>query len=332
MDLAYIPSPSQGVWHLGPLPIRAYALCILAGVAMAIFVGNRRWLARGGRPGTMGDIAVWAIPFGLVGARLYNVVTDPELYFGSGRDPWDAFKVWNGGLGVWGAVAVGALGGYIACRRRGISFLAIADAAAPGIVLAQAIGRWGNYFNQELYGKPSTLPWALEISPAHRETSMLDKATYQPTFLYESIWDLGVAGLVIWAERRFSLGWGRAFALYVMAYTVGRGWIEYLRVDTANHILGVRLNVFTAVVVFLLALVFFLVSRKRHPGPQPIIDTRSVGAAGSVSSAVGDEPPDSGLASDEVPDEPVEQPAGADPPQATGETDGALEADDGAQR
>ncbi|MEJ7629794.1 MAG: prolipoprotein diacylglyceryl transferase [Nocardioidaceae bacterium] len=271
MILASFPSPGQGVWHLGPLPVRAYAVCILLGVLVAIWLGERRWVARGGQPGTIGDIAVWAVPFGLVGARLYHVVTDPELYFGAGEDPWTAFFIWQGGLGIWGAIAMGALGAYIACRRKGISLLAVADASAPGIVLAQAIGRWGNYFNQELYGRPSTLPWAVEIDPAHREAGMLDDTTYQPTFLYESIWDLGVAGLVIWAERRFRLGFGRAFALYVMAYTVGRGWIEYLRVDTTNHVLGVRLNVWTSVVLFLLAAGFFVWSSKRHPGQQVVV-------------------------------------------------------------
>ncbi|MEP6651436.1 MAG: prolipoprotein diacylglyceryl transferase family protein, partial [Lapillicoccus sp.] len=142
MNLASIPSPGEGVWHVGPLPLRAYALCILAGVLVAIWLGNRRWEARGGQPGTMSDLAVWAVPFGLVGARLYHVVTDPELYFGDGKNPWDAFTIWKGGLGIWGAIAMGALGAYIGCRRKGISFRAVADAAAPGIALAQAIGRF----------------------------------------------------------------------------------------------------------------------------------------------------------------------------------------------
>jgi phosphatidylglycerol---prolipoprotein diacylglyceryl transferase len=271
MNLAYIPSPGQGVWDIGPLPIRAYALCILLGVVVAIVVGERRWVARGGRPGTVGDIAIWAVPFGLVGARLYHVVTDPELYFGSGKDPWAALYIWKGGLGVWGAIAFGALGGYLACRRRGIPFPAVADALAPSLALAQAIGRWGNYFNQELYGRPSTLPWAVEIDPANREDGYEKYATYHPTFLYESLWCLGVAGLVIWADRRFRLGHGRAFALYVMAYTVGRVWIEDLRVDTANHVLGLRLNEFTCLVLFVLAAVYFVISAKRRPGREVVV-------------------------------------------------------------
>lgn len=271
MTAAYLPSPSQGVWHLGPFPVRAYALCIIAGIIAAVWLGDRRWVARGGQPGTVGDIAVWAVPFGLVGGRLYHVVTDPELYFGAGKNPVAALYIWRGGLGIWGAIALGALGAYIGCRRRGIKFRAFADALAPGIVLAQAIGRWGNWFNQELYGKPTTLPWALKIDPAHRGDYQ-QYATFHPTFLYESLWDLGVAGLVIWADRRFRLGYGRAFALYVMAYTAGRSWIEYLRVDPANHIFGVRLNVWTSIVVFAAAAAYFVVSAKRHPGRETDVE------------------------------------------------------------
>ncbi|MGI8578045.1 MAG: prolipoprotein diacylglyceryl transferase [Nocardioidaceae bacterium] len=272
MTVAYIPSPGVGVWHLGPLPIRAYALCILAGVVVAIWLGNRRWIARGGRPGTVADIAVWAVPFGLVGARVYHVITDPELYFTAGKNPWAAFYIWRGGLGIWGAISLGALGAYIGCRRNGAKFRAVADALAPGIVLAQAIGRWGNWFNQELYGKPTTLPWGLEIDPAHRG-SYQQYSTFQPTFLYESIWDVAVAVLVIWADRRFRLGYGRAFALYVMAYTVGRGWIEYLRIDTANHFLGLRLNDWTSLVVFLAATAYFVIVGRLHPGREPVVQT-----------------------------------------------------------
>jgi prolipoprotein diacylglyceryl transferase len=272
MNLASIPSPGQGVWDLGPFPIRAYALCILLGVVVAIVIGDRRWVARGGRRGTVGDIAIWAVPFGLVGARLYHVITDPELYFESGENPWKAFAIWKGGLGIWGAIALGALGAYLACRRRGIPFPAVADALIPGIAVAQAIGRWGNYFNQELYGRPSTLPWAVHIDPANREKGYEQYATYQPTFLYECLWDLGVAGLVIWADRRFRLGHGRAFALYVMAYTVGRAWIEDLRVDTANHILGLRLNEFTCLVLFVLAAIYFVLSARHRPGREEIVE------------------------------------------------------------
>jgi prolipoprotein diacylglyceryl transferase len=271
VDLAFIPSPGQGVWHLGPFPIRAYALCIIAGVIVAIWMGERRWVARGGRPGQVGDIAIWAVPFGLVGGRLYHVLTDWRLYFGDGRNPVSVLYVWQGGLGIWGAIALGALGAYIGARRARVRFPPLADALAPGIAVAQAIGRWGNWFNQELFGKPTTLPWGLEIDPAHRQDLPVKYQAYEtfhPTFLYESIWDLGVAGLVIWADRRFRLGHGRAFALYVAAYTAGRAWIEYLRIDPVQEsdVFGLRLNVWTSLVVFVAAVAYFVWSARRHPG------------------------------------------------------------------
>ncbi|GAA2410523.1 prolipoprotein diacylglyceryl transferase [Streptomyces coeruleofuscus] len=279
MELAFIPSPSRGVLYLGPIPLRGYAFCIIIGVFVAVWLGNKRWIARGGRTGTVADIAVWAVPFGLVGGRLYHVITDYELYFSEGRDWVNAFKIWEGGLGIWGAIALGALGAWIGCRRRGIPMPAYADAVAPGIALAQAIGRWGNWFNQELYGKPTDLPWALEI------TSSADgrvPGTYHPTFLYESLWCIGVAVLVIWADRRFRLGHGRAFALYVAAYCAGRAWIEYMRVDDAHHILGLRLNVWTAMLVFVLAVTYLVVSSKKRPGREAVVEP---GASGGEAAA-----------------------------------------------
>ncbi|MEV6315020.1 prolipoprotein diacylglyceryl transferase [Streptomyces sp. NPDC051776] len=270
MDLAYIPSPSTGVIHLGPIPLRGYAFCIIIGVFVAVWLGSRRWVARGGLPGTVADIAVWAVPFGLVGGRLYHVITTYEPYFGKNGDWVDAFKIWEGGLGIWGAIALGAVGAWIGCRRRGIPLPAYADAVAPGIALAQAIGRWGNWFNQELYGRATDLPWALKIDgdPGSGRVA----GTYHPTFLYESLWCIGVALLVIWADRRFKLGHGRAFALYVAAYTVGRGWIEYMRIDEAHHILGVRLNVWTSIVVFLAAVSYMIVSANRRPGREAVVE------------------------------------------------------------
>ncbi|MFH8286798.1 prolipoprotein diacylglyceryl transferase [Streptomyces antibioticus] len=279
MELAYIPSPSRGVLYLGPIPLRGYAFCIIIGVFVAVWLGNKRWIARGGRAGTVADIAVWAVPFGLVGGRLYHVITDYELYFSEGRDWVDAFKVWEGGLGIWGAIALGAVGAWIGCRRRGIALPAYADAIAPGIALAQAIGRWGNWFNQELYGKATDLPWALHITSS---TDGRLPGYYHPTFLYESLWCIGVALLVIWADRRFKLGHGRAFALYVAAYCAGRGWIEYMRIDDAHHVLGLRLNVWTAIVVFVLAVTYIVVSAKKRPGREEIVEP---GAAEDGSDA-----------------------------------------------
>jgi len=272
--LATIPSPDQGVWHLGPLPIRAYALCIIAGIIVAIWWGERRWVARGGIKGEVTDIAVWAVPFGLVGGRLYHVITDNQKYFGPGKNPLAALEIWNGGLGIWGAIALGAVGAWVGCRRKGIPLPALADALAPGIVTAQAIGRLGNYFNQELYGGDTTLPWGLEIyrrvTPDGREDALagvaIDHTPIQvvhPTFLYELLWNLGVALLVVWADRKFRLGHGRAFALYVAGYTVGRFWIELMRSDEATLILGTRVNVFVSALVFLGAVAYFVVARSR---------------------------------------------------------------------
>jgi prolipoprotein diacylglyceryl transferase len=261
--LAYIPSPSTGVWEIGPFPLRAYALGIIVGALLAIWIGERRFVARGGREGLISDVAIWAIPFGIVGARIYHVATDPELYFGEGRRAIEALYIWNGGLGIWGAISGGALGAYVACRRNDVSFAAVADALAPGLLVAQAVGRIGNWFNSELFGRPTDVPWALEIAPQNRPPGYEQFATFHPTFLYEMLWNLAAAALIVVLDRRVRFTGGRAFALYVMLYTAGRFWIEQLRIDTANEVLGVRLNVFTAVIVFVLALAYFLWSRRR---------------------------------------------------------------------
>jgi prolipoprotein diacylglyceryl transferase len=282
MKPAFFPAPPGAVFHLGPLPIRAYALCIILGVLAAVWIADRRWLARGGGAGVVGDVATWAVPFGLVGARIYHVITDPELYFGRGKHPIGALEIWHGGLGIWGAIAFGALGAFLALRRRGAPFAAFADAAAPGLAVAQAIGRWGNYFNQELFGRPSGLPWALTVTPGQRPAGYANVAHYQPTFLYESLWDLTVAGLVIWADRRFRLGRGRAFALYVAAYTAGRGVIESVRIDHANHYLGLRLNDWVSIGVFTAAVAFLVLRR----GPR-----EELGATGHLPSK-SDQPGD----------------------------------------
>lgn len=271
MVRASIPSPSSGVLHLGFFPLRAYALCILVGIVVCVWWADRRMVAKGYPKGVVYDIAVWAVPFGIVGGRLYHVITDNQLYFRDGRDPVQSLEIWRGGLGIWGAIALGALGAWIGAKRHRvpIRFSDLADSLGPTIPIAQALGRFGNYFNQELYGRPSTLPWALKIDPAHREPRYANVATYQPTFLYEAIWDVGVAGLVIWAERRFKLGAGRAFALYVAAYCVGRGWIEYLRIDEAHRYLGLRLNDYTSLALFLFAVAYMWVKRPARSSHAP---------------------------------------------------------------
>lgn len=271
MNLASIPSPSQSVWELGPFPVRAYALCIILGVVAAIWVGDKRFQARGGKPGAVADVAVWAIPFGLVGARLYHVVTNPELYFAEGREPIKALYIWEGGLGIWGAIGLGALGAYIGCRRQGIKFAPFADALAPGVLLGQAIGRWGNWFNQELFGGPTDLPWGLEIDPARRPQGYEQFETFHPTFLYESLWSLAGFFVLIWADRRFKLGGGRVVALYVAVYTAGRFWIEGMRIDTAHEFLGLRLNQWTSLVLFALAVAAFVWLTKTGRGARETV-------------------------------------------------------------
>ncbi|MGZ4603443.1 MAG: prolipoprotein diacylglyceryl transferase [Kineosporiaceae bacterium] len=272
---ATLPSPTQGVWQVGPFPLRAYALCILAGIVVAIWLGDRRWRQRGGRAGTVLDIAAWAVPFGIVGGRLYHVLTSWQPYFGAGGHPLQALYIWEGGLGIWGAVTLGAAGAYIGARRAGILMPPLADALAPGIVLAQAIGRWGNWFNNELYGRPTSLPWGLRIyewDPAagHAVTGPDGKAvvlgTFHPTFLYESLWDVMTAVVLILIDRRYRIGHGRLFATYALIYAAGRFWIEALRIDPANHILGLRLNLWTSLLVGLGALAYIIVSARLRPG------------------------------------------------------------------
>jgi phosphatidylglycerol---prolipoprotein diacylglyceryl transferase len=277
--LAYIPSPSQGVWHLSFIPIRAYALFIVAGIVVALMLGDRRWVARGGQAGVIYDIALLVVPFGLIGGRLYHVITDWRTYFGDdGAGLLGAFRIWDGGLGIWGAVALGGVGAWIGCRYKGIPLPAFGDAIAPGIILAQAIGRVGNYFNQELFGRPTTLPWGLEIyerlnaNGAHDNlngvsTGQLEQVVH-PTFLYELLWNLLVFAVLIYLDRRFKIGHGRLFAIYVAAYCLGRFWIELMRSDAAYMpVDGIRVNTFTSTFVFIAAVVYIMVAPKGREDP-----------------------------------------------------------------
>lgn len=313
-----IPSPTQAVWYLGPLPIRAYALCIIAGIVVAVWLGERRLLARGARPGLALDIAAWAVPFGIIGGRVYHVITTPDPYFGPKGDPMAAFSVWNGGLGIWGAIALGGVGAWIAARRHGVALPPVADALAPGIALAQAIGRWGNWFNNELYGSSTSLPWGLQIhkwdptaggAVTATDGNPVVLGTFHPAFLYESVWDVGTAVAVIWADRRFRMGHGRAFALYVALYTGGRFWIEALRIDEANHILGLRLNLWTSMIVFAGAVAYLLVSARLRPGRENDLsrggaETSRPGEAtqGGAEATESDDAPAGGAGEPEQPD------------------------------
>lgn len=282
MTLAYIPSPTTAVWNLGPVPIRAYALFIIAGIIIACIVTEIRLRARGAPEYAVLDLVVWAVPFGVVGGRLYHVITTPDRYFGADGNLADAVRIWDGGLGIWGAIAGGALGVWFACRRLRLPFVMVADAAAVGIPLAQAVGRLGNWFNNELYGSETTLPWGLQVHRMVDGRAVPDPATgeitfagtYHPTFLYEMLWNIGVAILVWQVGKRLQLGGGRQFALYVMAYTAGRFWIEMLRIDgtvlapselrdSVIEVAGQRINVWVSALVFLAALGYFLWARGR---------------------------------------------------------------------
>lgn len=294
----FIPSPPTGVWQLGPLPIRAYAICILIGIFVGLYIGGRRWRARGGSSDTLDTAVFVAIPLGIVGARIYHVITDYQLYFGPGKRPIEALYIWNGGLGIWGAVALGALGVYVVCRRRNASFLAMVDALAPGLAVAQGIGRLGNWFNQELFGKPTTVAWALEIDPQYRPAGYAEFATFHPTFLYELLWTFLIAGVLIWADRRFRLGRGKVFALYIVLYTLGRFWIEGLRIDKVNEVGGFRLNEYTSVIVFVVALAWLIWLIKFRPGREDVVEVTPEDVTEVESEADSDNDADSEASTD----------------------------------
>lgn len=262
MIFAAIPSPTSSQFELGPLTLHFYALCIILGVLAAVLIGNRRYVKAGGQNGLVGDIAIIAVPAGVIGGRLYHVITSPEKYFGAGGEPVKALFIWEGGLGIWGAISLGFVGAYFAYqkhpRSNGISFAKFADALAPGLLIAQAIGRWGNWFNKELFGRPLDAPWALEIPIAYRPMGYSNFESFHPVFLYESIWCL-LAALILIKVRVFGkLPAGSVFAAYVFLYSLGRGFIELIRIDEANLIFGIRLNVFTSVIVCGLALIYLL--------------------------------------------------------------------------
>jgi prolipoprotein diacylglyceryl transferase len=251
---AFIPSPSENGFHIGPLFVHAYGLAYVFAVLAAITVTVRRWEARGGERQLVYDVALWGFPAGVIGGRLYFLATSwnevPPHW-------WGPFAIWKGGLGIWGGIALGTLAGIWVLRRHGANVARFMDAAAPGLLVAQAIGRIGNYFNQELFGLPSKLPWALEISAAHRPAAYAQYATFQPTFLYEIIWNLLLAGALVWLGKRRTIRAPGLFALYVAGYSFARIGEELLRVDPAHHILGLRLNLYVAIVLTLVGLAWF---------------------------------------------------------------------------
>ena len=268
MVLASIPSPAQAVWHLGPIPIRAYALAIILGIVIAWWWMDRRYRAKGGPDEVSIDVAMWAVFFGILGGRLYHVITDYQLYFGPGRNPWQAFNIRSGGLGIWGGVMLGAFAAWLLARRYRFSFGELADVIAPGLLFAQSLGRLGNWFNQELFGRPTDLPWALYVEPRYRPTGYESYSTYHPTFLYEMVWT-GLGGFVLlWVERRFKLGRGKLFTCYVIWYTFGRFFIESLRIDPVNQVGGWRVNSYVSLILFAGAVALLIWQLRRRPGYQ----------------------------------------------------------------
>jgi prolipoprotein diacylglyceryl transferase len=295
--LASIPSPGSGQIHLGPFRLTAYGLMIALGVLAAVEIARRRTAARGRNPDDISAVAVWAVIAGLLGARAYHVLTDLDRFKGN----WlDAVKVWEGGLGIPGGLLAGVGVGLVVARRRGLPMSEALDIAAPAIPVAQAIGRWGNWWNQELFGRPTSLPWGLEIDLAHRPPGYEDQATYHPAFLYECLWNLALATFLVWFDRRYPrrLRPGSLFAMYVAGYGLGRLWVELLRIDPAQEIAGIRFNVLMSVVA-IVAAVGYLVLRGRRPvdegGEDAAIDA---GAAGADADAAGAEAGEGGSATE----------------------------------
>lgn len=294
--LANIPSPPQGVWHLGPIPIRAYAMCIILGILVAMWMTLRRYTARGGNPDVVWDAAIVVIPAGIIGGRLYHVITDYDKYFCSTCDPIDALKITNGGLGIWGAVALGAVAVWVMFKIKGIPLGPFADAVAPGLILAQAIGRLGNWFNQELYGRETTVPWALDIyyrvnengdyAPISGRSTGEVMTSVHPTFLYELVWNVIICIFLVWAHKAWKLGHGRVFALYVAGYTAGRFVVENMRADEATHIFGFRVNVIVSVVCFIVALIVYLRLPRGQETPEEVDPHRT---KGGEDRSVGDD-------------------------------------------
>lgn len=330
MDLAFIPSPEQSEWVLfGVVPIRAYALCLIAGIVAACWITEVRLRNRGAAKWTVLDLAIWGVPFGIVGARIYHVITSPDNYFGADGEPLQALQIWEGGLGVPGAVAGGALGVWFACRQVGVPFSMVADSLAPGLPVAQAIGRLGNWFNQELFGRPTDLPWGLEITRAPRDlqeipAEYLGAAAYHPTFLYEALWNLGVAGLIWRLDKKFKFGAGRAFAVYVLLYGVGRFWIEGVRIDPAHMFMGLRVNEWVALAMIVGAIIYLL----RVSGRQTVLVPDAAGKLHQVEwdstpARKGEYDPDAAEGAD--PDE--ADPDEADPDEADSEGNESDDAD-----
>ena len=255
---------------VGPFKIHFYALCILTGMILAIWLADRRLVQRGAKSGIALDIALWTIPIAVIGARIFHVLTHSGDYFYPGADLAAVLRIWEGGIAIYGGLLGGALGAWIGANRSGIKFWSFADAVAPGILLAQGIGRWGNYFNQELFGLPTTLPWGLEINPSNAAfpVGLPPETLFHPTFLYESLWSLIGVIILLALDKRLNLRWGTMFGAYLIYYSVGRVITENLRIDPSDIILGLRTNVWSAIGGALVGLAIILWQRRQHPGPE----------------------------------------------------------------
>ena len=252
------------------LNVRSYAICILIGIVVATIMANRRLIARGAERGVVLDILIWAIPLGIIGARIFHVLTHPADYFGAGKDILEIFRIWNGGIAIFGALIGGSIGAFIGCRITGIRFWTFVDAAAPGLLLAQAFGRFGNWFNHELYGLPTSLPWGLEIETTNAAypPGLPDGTLFHPTFLYEVIWNLVGVAVILIAERRLKLQWGKVLAVYLVWYGVGRSVFESIRIDPSEIFFGLRTNVWAAIAAITLGVIIIIVQSRRHSGEE----------------------------------------------------------------
>ncbi|MGN7797715.1 prolipoprotein diacylglyceryl transferase [Leifsonia sp. 22587] len=284
------PPPEWAQFQLGPVTIHTYALCILAGIVAAVLITGHRLDRRGVQRGVVLDVALWAVPLGIIGARFYHVFTHVGDYFFPGANLWNVLAIWDGGNALYGSLLGGALGILIACRQTGLRFWAFADALAPALLVAQSLGRFGNYFNHELFGLPTTLPWGLQIEATNAKfpPGLPAGTLFHPLFLYEIIWNLVGVALILFLERRFQLQWGKVLALYLIWYGLGRSWLEAIRIDpTSDGFLGIPANVWASFVAVVIGVVLFIVQTRRHPGVEPSPFTgRDSPAATRLSSAV----------------------------------------------
>ncbi|MGD0374368.1 MAG: prolipoprotein diacylglyceryl transferase [Streptosporangiaceae bacterium] len=283
----HIPSPPANGFHIGPAYVHVYGLMYVVGITLAIVITRRRWSAAGGDAGLVADVATWAVPAGIIGGRIYFDITTPADI---PHHWWGIFAVWSGGLGIWGGIAAGAAVGVWRVHRAGANVPVFADAVAPALLVAQGVGRIGNYFNQELFGRPTSLPWGLAIAPQYRPAGYASYPTFQPTFLYELIWDLALAAALVWLGHHRRIRPPGLFALYVAGYSAFRMFEETLRIDSSEHFLGLRLNFFVASVLTAGGLAWFIVSQRRKDKPGPVPGDAAVPSA-ATGPAPGAGPP-----------------------------------------